>query len=305
MMLDFDALWRHCEAAGLGHWRAALDELLRTRLSDSYHGDFARWRATLETLQRCDIAETDTIRQALLALAPWRKGPFDVAGITIDSEWQSDLKWARLKDKIAPLAGRRVLDVGCGNGYYALQMSAAGADLVVGVDPTLLYVMQFLAVTAFRPVDNVFVLPVRGEELPPDDRAFDTCFSMGVLYHQRSPLTHLRELRGMLRPGGQLVLETIFLPGDDASAATPPDRYARMRNVWLLPTVPELVNWLRRSDYSEINIINQSVTETSEQRTTAWMPFESLAEALDPENPALTVEGWPAPRRVMVLAIAQ
>lgn len=289
---------------GLAHWQPTLATLLRERLNDGAHGDFAAWRHVLEYLQTCDPGQRDDICAALLSLAPWRKGPFTVAGITIDSEWRSDLKWARLQQHIAPLTGRKVLDIGCGNGYYAMQMRAAGADIVIGVDPTLLYVMQFLAVRLLQPVDNVFVLPLRGEELPQNDRLFDTCFSMGVLYHQRSPLDHLRLVKGMLRPAGQLVLETIVLPGDQACAFTPPDRYARMRNVWLLPTIPELTTWLRRSGFADIDVVDQSITTVDEQRTTEWMPFESLAAALDPADPARTVEGLPAPRRAIVLANA-
>ena len=105
-----------------------------------------------------------------------------------------------------------------------------------------------------------------------------------------------------MRPGGQLVLETLFLPGQDLRAATPPDRYARMRNVWLLPTVPQLVSWLGETGYVQIEVADTSVTSTAEQRSTPWMRFESLQEALDPEDPSLTVEGWPAPRRVVVTA---
>ena len=96
----------------------------------------------------------------------------------------------------------------------------------------------------------------------------------------------------------------MFLPGDDAHAATPPDRYARMRNVWSLPTVPLLVTWLEESGYRGITVVDQSVTTTDEQRSTEWMTFESLREALDPNDAALTIEGWPAPRRVVITAEA-
>jgi tRNA (mo5U34)-methyltransferase len=303
-MLDFDALWRQLGDAGMGHWRAAVEAPIRSRLSDKAHGGFNRWRAALDTLSACEPLQTDTIRQALLSLSPWRKGPFELAGITIDSEWRSDLKWARLEKAIAPLAGRKVLDVGCGNGYYALRMQAAGADSVIGVDPTLLYVMQFLAVTRLQPTGKVCVLPLRGEELPQGERLFDSCFSMGVLYHQRDPMAHLRQLQGMLRPSGQLVLETIVLPGDDATVLTPTDRYARMRNVWSLPGTVALIDWLAQCGYRDIELIDVSITTVDEQRTTEWMPFESLAEALDPADPLTTIEGLPAPRRAIVLANA-
>ena len=303
-MLDYDALWRCFSGIGIAPWQQATETLLRARLSDGAHGDFAGWRASLERLRRLDAGQSQAIREALLALSPWRKGPFEVAGIYVDSEWRSDLKWARLQNAIAPLADRLVLDVGCGNGYYALQMQAAGARAVIGVDPSLLYVMQFLAVCRFQPARRVLVLPLRGEELPQDERRFDTCFSMGVLYHQRSPLQHLSQLRGMLRPAGQLVLETIVMPGDGSSVFSPPDRYARMRNVWMLPTIAALMAWLEQTGFSDIELINVSMTTVEEQRTTEWMPFESLAEALDPTDPGKTVEGWPAPHRAIVLANA-
>jgi tRNA (mo5U34)-methyltransferase len=138
--------------------------------------------------------------------------------------------------------------------------------------------------------------------MPNAGNAFDTTFSMGVLYHQRSPIDHLRQLRTTLRPGGQLVLESIYVPGKESYACTPRDRYARMRNVWLLPTIAELTTWMRRSGYRNLEIVDRSATTTDEQRTTQWMPFESLREALDPNDSTRTVEGWPTPHRVIITA---
>ena len=300
-MIDLRGLWRTFEAMGLGDWRALLEPLVSQRLSESAHGDLRRWRGALDQLPAADEHASE---QLLLELVPWRKGPFRLGGIEIDAEWRSDLKWQRVSSAIAPLDGQRVLDVGCGNGYYALKMREAGASVAVGIDPTPLYVIQFLAVTRFANPGNVFVLPLRLQDLPGEARAFDTTFSMGVLYHQRSPIGHLLQLRDTLRPGGQLVLETLYLPGEQALARTPLGRYARMRNVWLLPTIPELETWLQRCGFSSIKVADRSRTTTDEQRSTPWMPFESLREALDPDDPAITVEGWPAPRRVVVVAKA-
>jgi tRNA (mo5U34)-methyltransferase len=300
---DDERLAADLQAAGLADWYAPLVAITRERLSPAGHGDFPRWQAAVDALPGLR-AMPGELQQALLALSPWRKGPFDVGTVHIDAEWRSDLKWARLRDAVEPLAGRRILDVGCGNGWYALQMRAAGAQLVIGIDPTVLYVMQFRAVTALKPMDGVHVLPLRLAELPDGSHAFDTVFSMGVLYHQRSPIDHLSALRECLRPGGQLVLETLVLPGDDARAVTPPGRYARMKNVWLLPTVAELDTWLARTGFRGTRLVDVTVTTVAEQRPTPWMTFESLAEALDPERPGLTVEGWPAPRRAVLTATA-
>lgn len=298
-LIRFDALAGQLSAMGLERWVESLEAICSTRMSAATHGDFKRWQEVLLALETA--APTDR-KALLLQLAPWRKGPFNVGGVEIDSEWRSDLKWSRVADSVEPLAGRKVLDVGCGNGYYALEMRKAGADLVIGVDPTLLFVMQFVAVNQFVKDPAVFVLPLRLEELPPANNAFDTTFSMGVLYHQRSPVDHLRQLRTTLRPGGQLVLETIFVPGEESYACTPSDRYARMRNVWLLPTIAELTTWMRRSGYRDIKVVDTSITSIDEQRSTEWMSFESLREALDPDDPSRTIEGWPAPRRAVVTA---
>jgi tRNA (mo5U34)-methyltransferase len=302
-MIDARALTECLRSIGLDDWPDGLCRLIAERLSSTAHGDFDRWSDIVQALARAD-SDAVEIRDLLLNLSPWRKGPFDVAGIRIDAEWRSDLKWERLRNSIAPLDDRIVLDVGCGNGYYALQMRKAGARAVIGVDPTLLFVMQFLAVNSFEKDPGVFVLPARLHELPLPAYQFDTTFSMGVLYHQRSPIDHLRQLRQTLRPDGQLVLETIYLPGDGAFARTPEDRYARMRNVWLLPSIDELSTWMRRSGYKDIHVIDKSMTTVDEQRSTEWMTFESLSEALDPNDPTLTVEGWPAPHRVVMTAIA-
>jgi tRNA (mo5U34)-methyltransferase len=318
-MLDFDALFEDLEANGLEAWRGALRPALEQKLSDAAHGDLPKWRRVLASLPFCETgaaeltgpvvaagprafppAERARIRELLMQLAPWRKGPFRVGDILIDAEWRSDLKWARLEDAISPLADRRVLDVGCGNGYYALRMRGAGARLVVGVDPTLLYVAQHAAIRRFMPRQPVHVLPLRLQELP-EAGVFDTVFSMGVLYHQRAPAAHLDALRRALRPAGELVLETLILPGSLREARTP-ERYARMKNVRSLPTLPLLLDWLGQAGFAAPRTANISTTTTREQRRTDWMTFESLAEALDPDDAGVTVEGWPAPQRVVIVS---
>jgi tRNA (mo5U34)-methyltransferase len=302
-MFDFDALAACLDSLGLAHWTEEFVPLLRDRLTGAGHGDWQRWHAAVEALPaaRGDQAR---LRELLMELHPWRKGPLQLDNIHIDTEWRSDWKWARVLDALDPLDGRKVLDVGSGNGYYALEMRKAGAAAVLGVDPTLLFAMQFLAINVFAGDPAVFILPCRLEETPPANKVFDTTFSMGVLYHQRDPLAHLAHLRSTLRAGGQLVLETLFLPGDDLRAATPDGRYARMRNVWLLPTVPQLLAWLQAAGYAGLEVVDTTITTMQEQRSTKWMTFESLREALDPDDAGRTIEGWPAPRRVVVTARA-
>ena len=320
-MLSTEELAHLLEREGLETWRQPIQRAIEARLSDAAHGDFAKWQAALARLPQgaraaadltgsviaIDAGFTDSelaeSKTALKALSPWRKGPFRIGPIYIDAEWRSDLKWDRVAAGIGSLEDQLVLDVGCGNGYYALRMRGAGARAVVGIDPTVLYAMQFQAITRFVSPQPVVVLPLRLEELPRGCRAFDTAFSMGVLYHQRSPVEHLRDLRAALKPRGTLLLETLVLPGAEPFSRTPNDRYARMRNVWHLPTVPELKVWLERTGFVDIVVLDETVTTPTEQRSTEWMPFESLSEALDPSDTSRTIEGWPAPRRAVLRCI--
>ena len=305
-LLDEQELLDDLSALGLDQWPATLLPLIRDRLADGAHGDLVRWKATLDALPAGGLGDQDpeSVKTLLQQLSPWRKGPFDVHGIAIDAEWRSDLKWRRLIDHIAPLQGRRILDVGSGNGWYALQMLKAGAARIIGIDPTVLFVIQFEAIRKLTGVSGAHVLPLRLEDLPTPSRAFDSTFSMGVLYHRRDPHEHLNALRETLASGGELILETLVLPGDERRVLEPEDRYARMRNVWHLPTIPLLEDWLRDAGFSAVRLIDASPTTTGEQRSTEWMSFESLAQALDPDNPSLTVEGLPAPLRAIICCTA-
>ena len=254
--------------------------------------------------QELDEKARAALAAALRELHPWRKGPFDLFGIAIDSEWRSDLKWARVERAVAPLAGRRVLDVGCGNGYYAWRMLGAGADFVLGVDPAVRCLAQFRACKRFLPAAPVLLLPLGSEDLPAASNAFDTVFSMGVLYHRRDPVAHLRELRAQLRTGGELVLETLYIEDGEEAVLAPGGRYAKMRNVWAIPRRDTLLGWLAEAGFDAARIVSTSITSTAEQRRTEWMRFESLADFLDPADPSHTVEGHPAPRRVIAIATA-
>ncbi len=316
--MNYQPLFDRLRREGFGAWVDELEQLREDWFSDRHHGDFSRWRGALENLppiQNCqidynsavltiegDCQDTEGLKAALQLLKPWRKGPYRIADIYIDSEWRSDFKWDRVRSHLQPLHQRRILDVGCGNGYHAWRMLADDPELVLGIDPSVLFNMQFQAVQHYAQDPRIFSLPLKLEQLPEDMRWFDTVFSMGVLYHRRSPFEHLLKLKSLLQPGGELCLETLVIEGGKGQVLVPASRYARMNNVWFLPSVDELQHWLRRCGFQQTRVVDINRTTIEEQRSTEWMPFESLEQCLDPQHPDKTVEGYPAPLRAVLLA---
>lgn len=284
--------------------------LVEGRLSASHHGDFERWQHAVQQLPQGPFdwhpedavrvnapGSHDVLAGALMGLHPWRKGPFQIGPVHLDTEWRSDWKWQRLAPYLN-VTDHRVLDIGCGNGYFGWRLLGAGAREVVGVDPTILFCMQHLALQRLIQHPQHWVLPLGIEDLPRSDR-FDTVMSMGVIYHRREPEAHLDHLFALTAPGGQLVLESIVTR--DEQGFVPESRYARMRNVWRVPSVIELEDWSRRAGYIDVRTVDISPTTLQEQRSTPWMTFESLREALDQTDPRKTVEGYPAPVRAIVM----
>ncbi len=320
--MDYQPLITRWQGGDLARWARLLEQQIAAGLCQERYGDLARWLAALQDLpplqadhihldsSRVGASSADPLtasvtaqlRNALRELHPWRKGPFELFGVHIDTEWRSDWKWDRLHRSIDALRGRRVLDVGCGSGYHCWRMLGDGAAEVIGIDPTPLFVVQFWALQKYLQQDNIWVLPLAIEQVPPKLHAFDTVFSMGVLYHRRSPLDHLQELKDCLRPGGQLVLETLVIEGKLGDTLLPEGRYARMGNVWFLPSVDTLLSWLRKLGFVDTQLLDVCVTTTQEQRATEWMTFHSLANFLDPDDTGKTIEGYPAPRRAIVTA---
>ncbi len=244
------------------------------------------------------------LEEKLYQLCPWRKGPFNLFGVDIDSEWQSWMKWERLIPHIEPLENRCILDIGSSNGYYMFKMAQYHPKMVLGVEPQSSFYFQYLAVQKLIKLENVYCLPVPHDRLPAMDRYFDTIFCMGVLYHRKSPIDMLKQIHDSMRPGGELVLENLIIDSKENVCLFPKDRYAKMRNVFFIPDLLAMESWLIRAGFENIRCVDVTTTTFEEQRKTKWIHTETLKDFLDPDDPEKTVEGYPAPVRGIFIANA-
>ena len=321
-MIHFDDFYYDLNRSHLAPFVDQFKAVIDARYTNRLHGDHPKWQAAFDALpeiaalssnldadtvsaileQALESSARTQLITALMGLHPWRKGPFAIGDVFIDTEWHSDWKWNRVAKHLRPLQGKPVLDVGCGSGYHCWRMAGAGAELVVGVDPSQKFLYQFQALKKYLGAQPVHLLPLRGEDLPKNLSGFDTVFSMGVLYHRKSPFDHLEELKAALRPGGELVLETLVIDGDENDILVPGERYSQMRNVWFIPSAKALSHWLERCGFVDVVVADINQTSIEEQRATDWMTFHSLENFLDPNDNNKTVEGYPAPKRATLIA---
>jgi len=283
------------------------------------NGNIPKWSQAIETIDALpkgkislkkpyisinnDSIDSEALMTEIRKLIPWRKGPFMINDLVLESEWDGDMKWQRITKHIKPLKNKRVLDVGAGNGYFTIRMAMEGAERALGIEPFLLFNYQFRAIKSMieSPL-NALLLPMKLEDMPKKP-IFDTVFSMGVLYHQRDHMAHLSQLQEMMAPDAELVIETLVVEGSEDDILVPRDRYAKMRNVYSIPSIKTLKSWLNDANFNNIRVVDVNKTTTAEQRKTSWIGENgaSLEDFLDPLDDSLTIEGYPAPTRVIVV----
>ena len=245
--------------------------------------------------------ETEQLEENLKKLIPWRKGPFNICGIKVDSEWQSNLKY-NLLEKHFDLKDKIVADVGCNNGYYMFRMLSQNPKKLIGFDPSAIFKTQFDIVNHFIKSDMHYEL-LGVEHLEFYEHKFDFIFMLGVLYHRSDPIASLKSLNRALNKGGEIIVDSFMIDGEDEVCLVPKERYAMIPNIYFIPTVNCFKNWLHRAGFTDIELIEITKTDEKEQRVTPWTFGMSLDDFRDTNNPEKTIEGYPAPKRAYLKAI--
>ena len=263
---------------------------------DISYGDWVTAKADTPLSQE----DSEILKENAKALIPWRKGPFSLCGLDIDSEWQSNSKYNLLRPHFN-LENKIVADVGCNNGYYMFRMLEDKPKRIVGFDPSPIFNTQFDIVNHFVKSDIKYEL-LGVEHLEFYEHKFDMIFMLGVLYHRSDPIASLKSLYRALNKDGEIIVDSFMIDGEEEVALCPESRYAMIPNVYFLPTVNCFKNWLRRAGFVDIELIEITTTDDKEQRVTDWTFEQSLTNFLDPNDPTKTVEGYPAPKRAYLKA---
>lgn len=278
------------------------DELANFPKVNATQFDFDKPLVTIGKESDLTEEQKEALIKSLKTYIPWKKGPWSIFGVDIDSEWRSNLKWERFESHIHSLEGKKVADIGCNNGYFMFRMLAYNPELVIGFEPFAKHYFNYMLFQNYVKSDKLHfeLLGIENFDLYP--KFFNTIFCLGILYHHTDPIGLLRKLYDSLDKGGEIFIDCQGIPGDEPIALMPKNKYTSARGFWWLPTKACLIHWLSRTQFRDIEIIFEEPLSLDEQRSTPWSPHKSLEEFLDPNDPEKTIEGYPAPWRYYVKA---
>ena len=111
-----------------------------------------------------------------------------------------------VRQALAAAPGERILDVGCGPGFYCAELAeeVGPSGSVVGVDSSP--AMLELAARRCAGYEGVELRPGEAVSLPVDDTSFDAALCVQVLEYVPDPTLALAEMHRALRPGGRIVV---------------------------------------------------------------------------------------------------
>ncbi|HDZ4941114.1 TPA: tRNA 5-methoxyuridine(34)/uridine 5-oxyacetic acid(34) synthase CmoB [Campylobacter jejuni] len=253
--------------------------------------------------ENVNLSTNSQAKNEILTLAkelkPWRKGPFKIDDLFIDTEWQSFIKFNILKPFMSEISQKYVADIGCNNGYYMFKMLEFNPEKLIGFDPSIKYRLQFELINAIAKTPIKYEL-LGVEDLPNYVLKFDVIFCLGVIYHRSDPIKMLKDLKAGLNKNGVIFLDTMYIEDKREIALVPNKTYSKIPNIYFIPSINALKNWCERAGFKEFEVLATKKTDENEQRKTEWIDSFSLENFLDPKDKNLTIEGYEAPKRVYV-----
>lgn len=202
-----------------------------------------------------NLSTNSQAKDEILAIAkelkPWRKGPFKIDDLFIDTEWQSFIKFNILKPFMNEISQKCVADIGCNNGYYMFKMLEFNPAKLIGFDPSIKYRLQFELINALAKTPIKYDL-LGVEDLPNYGLKFDVIFCLGVIYHRSDPIKMLKDLKAGLNKNGVVFLDTMYIEDEREIALVPNKTYSKIPNIYFVPSINALKTGAKEQDLKNL-----------------------------------------------------
>jgi tRNA (mo5U34)-methyltransferase len=137
---------------------------------------------------------SDELRELFDSLKPWLH-LIDVHGVPTKTEpaWGEYLEhprhlWEEVSELLPDLAGKRVLDVGCNDGFFLFACRRLGAEEVVGIETDEHFVNHAALVNRLLDLGGIIVHRMSAYDIGETLGRFDVTLALGLIYHLKSPL---------------------------------------------------------------------------------------------------------------------
>jgi SAM-dependent methyltransferase len=200
-------------------------------------------------------------------------------------------EWPALRALLPPLAGRDVVDLGCGYGWFSRFAAEAGARRVLGLDVSARMLARAREINAHPAVEYV-PADLRDVALPA--AMFDLAYSSLAFHYVADLGGLLRRIAGALRPGGTLVF-SVEHPVYSAPRRPAWSTDAEGCRIWPLESYlvegPREVEWLGGRVAKQHRLISTTLNDAIAagfvlRHVEEWRPTDAQIAA----RPALAVE---------------
>jgi tRNA (mo5U34)-methyltransferase len=155
------------------------------------------------------------------------------------------------------LSGKRVLDIGCADGYFSFLAESRGAE-VVSIDawPREGYFLAHQVLDSQAKFHHMSVYDINADALG----TFDVVFFFGVYYHLKHPLLALERIASVTRDFALIESEVIDLPLSANEGVSRFYEFSELNNDptnWWAPNIPCLLQTVRASGFPRAELVGR------------------------------------------------